>query len=66
MQHDNSQNANAHASEPRNKGKLIGAKLALHPTGAPTSNDLIIRDTYALSNNDARKFADWVAYRLTP
>jgi hypothetical protein len=30
MQHDNSQNANAHASEPRNKGKLIGAKLALH------------------------------------
>lgn len=31
MQHDNSQNANAHASEPRNKGKLIGAKLALQP-----------------------------------
>ena len=27
---------------------------------------LIIRDAYALSNNDTTKFADWVAYRLTP
>ena len=37
-----------------------------HPTGAPATNDLIIRDSYALSNNDTKKFADWVAYRLTP
>jgi len=36
-----------------------------YPTGTPVTNDLIIRDTYALSNNDATKFADWVAYRLT-
>ena len=36
-----------------------------YPSGAPASNDLIIRDTYALSNNDTTKFADWVAYRLT-
>lgn len=35
------------------------------PRGAPESNDLVIRDIYALSSNDARKFADWVAYRLT-
>lgn len=31
----------------------------------PSTNDLIIRDIYALSNNDSTKFADWVAYRLT-
>ncbi len=37
-----------------------------HPTGTPSTNDLIIRDSYALSNNDTTKFADWVAYRLTP
>ena len=36
-----------------------------HPTGTPATNDLIIRDSYALSSNDATKFADWVAYRLT-
>jgi len=36
-----------------------------YPYGTPTSNDLIIRDIYALSNNDSTKFADWVAYRLT-
>ena len=35
------------------------------PTGTPASNDLIIRDSYALSSNDTTKFADWVAYRLT-
>jgi endonuclease G len=34
------------------------------PTGTPTTNDLIIRDAYALSSNDETKFADWVAYRL--
>lgn len=35
------------------------------PTGTPATNDLIIRDIYALSSNDSTKFADWVAYRLT-
>ena len=35
-----------------------------YPYGTPASNDLIIRELYALSNNDATKFADWVAYRL--
>jgi endonuclease G len=35
-----------------------------YPTGVPASNDLIIRDSYALSSNDSTKFADWVAYRL--
>ena len=34
------------------------------PTGTPSTNDLIIRDIYALSSNDETKFADWVAYRL--
>ena len=37
-----------------------------YPLGAPATNDLIIRDVYALSSNDQRKFADWVCYRLTP
>ncbi|MTI39530.1 DNA/RNA non-specific endonuclease [Fulvivirga lutimaris] len=36
-----------------------------YPFGTPASNDLIIRDIYALSNNDDTKFADWVAYRLS-
>ena len=35
------------------------------PTGIPASNDLIVREIYALSSNDTRKFADWVAYRVT-
>lgn len=35
-----------------------------YPTGTPSTNDLIIRDIYALSSNDNTKFADWVAYRL--
>jgi endonuclease G len=35
-----------------------------YPKGSPTTNDLIIRDIYALSNNDSTKFADWVVYRL--
>jgi endonuclease G len=34
------------------------------PTGTPDTNDLIVRDIYALSSNDHTKFADWVAYRL--
>jgi len=36
-----------------------------YPLGAPVSNDLIIRDLYALSNNDTTKFADWVCCYLT-
>lgn len=36
------------------------------PEGSPETNDLVIRDLYALSHNDATKFVDWVAYRLTP
>ncbi len=36
------------------------------PLGTPVTNDLIIRDSYALSSNDQTKFADWVAYRLSP
>jgi endonuclease G len=36
------------------------------PLGTPASNDLIIRDIYAMSTNDSTKFADWVAYRLDP
>ncbi len=35
-----------------------------YPAGVPLSNDLIIRDIYALSSNDATKLADWVCYRL--
>jgi len=35
-----------------------------YPTGTPATNDLIIRDIYALSTNDITKLADWVAYRL--
>ena len=37
-----------------------------YPAGAPSTNDLIIRDLYALSSNDTTKFADWVSYLLTP
>lgn len=37
-----------------------------YPTGMPAGNDLVIRDLYALSANAETKFADWVAYRLTP
>src|SRR5690606_9298182 len=34
------------------------------PRGTPYTNDLIIRDGYAMSSNDDTKLADWVAYRL--
>jgi len=37
-----------------------------YPLGTPKTNDLIIRDLYAMSHNDQTKFADWVAFRLTP
>jgi endonuclease G len=36
------------------------------PQGTLPTNDLIIRDIYALSSNDETKFADWAAFRLTP
>ncbi len=36
------------------------------PQGTDDTNDLIIRDAYALSNDDETKFASWVAYKLTP
>jgi len=35
------------------------------PTGASATNDLVVREIYALSNNRSTKFADWVAYRVT-
>jgi len=36
------------------------------PQGVPDTNDMIFRDLYVLSSNDDTKFADWVAYYLTP
>lgn len=35
------------------------------PVGASATNDVIVREIYTLSSNDRRKFADWVAYRIT-
>ena len=35
------------------------------PTGTDDTNDLVVREVYALSSNDTTKFADWVAYRVT-
>ncbi|MBL4604240.1 MAG: DNA/RNA non-specific endonuclease [Flavobacteriaceae bacterium] len=49
-----------HRPEIHNKHFLYG-----YPYGTPKTNDLIIRDIYALSNNDDTKFADWLAYKLT-
>jgi endonuclease G, mitochondrial len=34
------------------------------PISSRNNSTIIIRDIYALSNNDSTKFADWVAYRL--
>ena len=36
------------------------------PSGAPATNDTIVREIYTLSSNDTTKVADWVAYRLSP
>ena len=36
------------------------------PQGTDDTNDLVIRDAYALSNDDDTKFASWVAYKITP
>jgi endonuclease G, mitochondrial len=35
------------------------------PSGTPETNDLIVREVYALSSNEETKLADWVAYRVT-
>jgi endonuclease G len=48
-----------HTSEIHSKHFFYGC-----PRGTQATNDLIIRDIYALSSNDQTKFADWVAYRL--
>jgi len=53
--------ASAEPMEIHSKHWLFG-----YPKGTPATNDLIIRDSYALSSNDDTKLADWVAYRLTP
>ncbi|WP_199610316.1 DNA/RNA non-specific endonuclease [Flocculibacter collagenilyticus] len=36
------------------------------PTGAANNNDVVNRSIYVLSNNRTTKFADWVAYKVTP
>ncbi|WP_206185496.1 DNA/RNA non-specific endonuclease [Sphingosinicella sp. CPCC 101087] len=36
------------------------------PVGSPETNDLVVREIYTLSSNDLTRFADWVAYRVTP
>lgn len=36
------------------------------PTGAPSSNTVVNRSIYTLSNNRTTKFADWTAYHVTP
>lgn len=36
------------------------------PAGTPASNDLVITPVYTASNNRESRFADWVAYVVTP
>ncbi|WP_440056143.1 DNA/RNA non-specific endonuclease [Pseudoalteromonas sp. T1lg65] len=36
------------------------------PTGASSTNDIVERPIYVLSNNRKTKFADWAAYKVTP
>jgi endonuclease G, mitochondrial len=36
------------------------------PTGTPNTDDIVVREIYTLASNDITKFADWVAYRITP
>ena len=47
------------------EGTYIVHCLAGCPLGTPATNDLVVREIYALSNNGDTKFADWVAYRVT-
>ena len=35
------------------------------PVGAPSTNDVVVREIYTMSTNDLTKMADWVAYRIT-
>lgn len=53
---------------PRTEAQEIHSQQCLLgcPYGSPQSNDLLIRDIYILSSNDATKLADWVAYRVDP
>lgn len=52
--------AESHRIEIHCKHFLFG-----YPYGSPITNDLIIRDIYAMSSNDSTKLADWVVWRLT-
>ena len=36
------------------------------PRGTPEFDDIVVREIYTLASNDLTKFADWVAYRITP
>lgn len=36
------------------------------PDGSPTSNTVIARSIYVLSNNPSTRFSDWLAYRVQP
>lgn len=36
------------------------------PQGASEINEIVVRESYTLSSNGITKFADWVAYRVTP
>ena len=36
------------------------------PDGTPVTNDLIFRYSYTVSTNDQTRFADWIAYTVTP
>lgn len=53
---------------PAHAEREIDAPLCLYgcPMGASSNNNLILRAAYVLSSNDITKFADWVAYRITP
>ena len=55
----------ASAAEQWDRGDRGGSRFAACPSGSPITNDIVIRDIYILSSNDATKFADWVAYRVT-
>jgi len=53
-----------HPADPR-EIHSIHAPLGI-PAGAPSTNDLIFRHSYTASTNDTTRFADWVAYAVTP
>ena len=43
----------------------LNSDFLAHALGHCAYYDLVVRDLYALSSNDATKLADWVGYRLT-